>query len=119
VLSASVDYESRPGSSQTSISLPLQEELGAGLSTLVMEKGERLDSLASTITSKGHINATFRVPGLVTIPSEDTEHTFTIAELKLDAAITWATAPKKEARVIFKVRLWLPHDYAYINTMLE
>ena len=43
----------------------------------------------SQVTSTGSVHATFRIPGQTTIPSDDDEHSVTIADLKLDAKVTW------------------------------
>ncbi|KAF5371239.1 hypothetical protein D9758_004294 [Tetrapyrgos nigripes] len=83
----------------------------------------------SQVTSKGSVNATFRVPGFVTIPSAssreeakdsdsggvDHEHTFSITELELDAVVTWAVVPKKEARVMFKAKIVNSSEYTLLN----
>ncbi|KAJ7657604.1 hypothetical protein B0H17DRAFT_1097651 [Mycena rosella] len=42
--------------------------------------------------------ATFRVPGLVTIPCDDAAHNFTIVELSLKAAMSWVSVPKLDAK---------------------
>ena len=55
------------------------------------------------ITSTGLVNATFRVPGRTTIPSDDDEHNVTIADLKLDAKVTWVCVPKVDTRVHLEV----------------
>ena len=55
------------------------------------------------ITSTGSVNATFRIPGRTTIPSDDDEHSVTIADLKLDAKVTWVCVPKADTRVHLEV----------------
>ena len=55
------------------------------------------------ITSTGSVNATFRIPGRTTIPSDDDEHSVTIADLKLDAKVTWVCIPKADTRVHLEV----------------
>ncbi|KAF5371232.1 hypothetical protein D9758_004293 [Tetrapyrgos nigripes] len=83
----------------------------------------------SQVTSKGSVNATFRVPGFVTIPSASSreeakdsnsgggehEHTFSITELELDAVVTWAVVPKKEAKVMFKAKIVNSSEYTLLN----
>jgi hypothetical protein len=56
------------------------------------------------ITSTGSVHATFRIPGQTTIPSDDDEHSVTIADLKLDAKVTWVCIPKADTRVHLEVR---------------
>jgi hypothetical protein len=55
------------------------------------------------VSSKGGISATFRVPGLITIPSDSASHNVTIAQLKLDASMSWVTVPKVDAKTHLKV----------------
>ena len=56
------------------------------------------------ITSTGSVNATFRIPGRTTIPSDDDEHSVTIADLRLDAKLAWVCIPKADTRVHLEVR---------------
>ena len=55
-------------------------------------------------TSTGSVNATFRIPGRTTIPSDDDEHSVTIADLRLDAKLAWVCIPKADTRVHLEVR---------------
>ena len=55
------------------------------------------------VSSKGGISATFRVPGLISIPSDDASHNVTITQLKLDASMSWVTVPKVDAKSHLKV----------------
>lgn len=50
------------------------------------------------VSSKGDINATFSVPGLITIPSDGVSHNVTISELDLDAGMSWVSVPKKSPK---------------------
>ena len=50
------------------------------------------------VSSKGNVTATFQVPGLISVPTDDESHNVTIAELKLDAIMSWVAVPKKEAK---------------------
>ncbi|KAF9258866.1 hypothetical protein L218DRAFT_1004511 [Marasmius fiardii PR-910] len=52
----------------------------------------------SEVTSKGTINATFRVPGIVTIPADSEEHTFT-TRLECCDDLIINSAPKVDTRV--------------------
>jgi hypothetical protein len=56
------------------------------------------------VSSKGNITATFSVPGLMTIPSDNVAHKVTIVKLSLDATMEWVSVPKSEAKVHLKVR---------------
>lgn len=55
------------------------------------------------VSSKGSISATFRVPGLISIPSDGASHNVTIKQLKLDASMSWVTVPKVDAKSHLKV----------------
>ncbi len=63
-----------------------------------------MNYLGSYVNSKGNVSATYRIPGVVTIPSDGTERTFTIVELQLDASMSWVSVPKVDARTHLKVR---------------
>jgi hypothetical protein len=58
----------------------------------------------AAVTSSGNVNATFRVPGLVTIPCDGAAHNFTIVELRPKATMSWVAVPKGEARAHLTVR---------------
>jgi len=65
-----------------------------------------MDYAGLEVISKGNVSvsATFKVPGLVTIPSDGDAHNFTIVQLDLDAEMSWISVPKVDARVHLKVR---------------
>ena len=50
------------------------------------------------VSSKGDISASFSVPGLISIPSDNDSHNVTIVELRLDALMSWISIPKKEVK---------------------
>jgi hypothetical protein len=52
----------------------------------------------AAVMSTGNVNATFRVPGLVTIPCDGAAHNFTIVELRPQAVMSWVAVPKREAK---------------------
>ena len=54
------------------------------------------------VSSKGYVNATFDVPGLINIPSDNVGHNVTIVKLSLDATMNWVCVPKKDTRVHLK-----------------
>jgi hypothetical protein len=103
-----------------SIYKPAPPVSGLNLDSL-LERGERLDSLVdrssalasssrlfykqprAVVTSHGNVNATFRVPGRVTIPCDNEAHNFTIVELELSAVMSWVVVPKKDTRMHLKV----------------
>ena len=57
------------------------------------------------VSTKGNVAATFRVPGLITIPSDGGSYNVTISQLQFDAGLLWYTIPKTDVRVHLKVRL--------------
>lgn len=56
------------------------------------------------VSSKGSISATFKVPGIITIPNDGAVHNVTIVKLNLDASMSWVTVPKIDTKVHLKVR---------------
>lgn len=82
--------------------IPRKDE-SAGIEAPPDTAEEIINSFASITSSKGDISATFQVPGLITIPSDGTAHNVTIAELSLDAVMSWIAVPKKDTRVHLKV----------------
>ena len=56
------------------------------------------------VSSKGNVSATFRVPGMISIPSDGQAHSVTIVQLKLDASMSWISVPKEDAKTHLKVR---------------
>ncbi|EAU80878.2 hypothetical protein CC1G_03054 [Coprinopsis cinerea okayama7 len=54
------------------------------------------------VSSKGNISATFSVPGLMTIPSDNVAHNVTIVKLELDADMEWVSVPKRETKAVVK-----------------
>ena len=57
-----------------------------------------IDNRDFLVSSKGDINASFSVPGLISIPSNNDARNVTIVELALDASMSWISIPKKEAK---------------------
>lgn len=117
----------------------------APASSRILERGENLDALVERagylsaafsapggapppppqmvirqgdVSSKGDISATFSIPGLTDIPSDDAAHKVTIAELKLDASMSWAAVPKKDARIHLKVCLSFSSCEVFVKRLL-
>lgn len=57
----------------------------------------------SNVTSSGNVNATFRVPGLTTVPSNEEDRSVTVADLNLPAVISWLCIPKLGSNVHLEV----------------
>lgn len=62
----------------------------------------------TTVASKGNVNATFEVPGLISIPSDGVAHNVTIVQLQLEATMSWVSVPKKDPNTHLSVRPLLP-----------
>ncbi|KAF8976602.1 hypothetical protein BDQ17DRAFT_1384557, partial [Cyathus striatus] len=58
-------------------------------------------AVATVKNNPGHTHAvtTFEVPGLKTIPSDDTSHKVTIAELELNGELKWVSIPMMDVRM--------------------
>ncbi|KAF5337673.1 hypothetical protein D9758_013000 [Tetrapyrgos nigripes] len=74
----------------------------------------RMVQATSAVSSKGNVSATFQVPGLVTIPSNAGERSFTIVELNLGAAMSWVAVPKEEAKVALKAKIQNSSEYTML-----
>lgn len=70
--------------------------------------------IGATVTSKGNVSATYRVPGRITIPADGTEHTFTIVELNLDASMSWVSVPKVDTKTHLKAKVTNASDYTLL-----
>lgn len=66
------------------------------------------------VSSKGNISATFSVPGLINIPSDNVGHNVTIVKLSLDASLSWLCVPKKDSRVHLKAKIKNASDYTLL-----
>ena len=64
----------------------------------------------SAVSSKGGINATFRVPGTIAIPSDGAAHNVTVAQLDLDAVMSWVAVPKISTKAFVKVSIYLLYN---------
>ncbi|KAK7043145.1 hypothetical protein VNI00_008499 [Paramarasmius palmivorus] len=76
--------------------------------------GPAMDYATSRVESKGSMSATFRVPGLVTIPSDGGERSFTIVELELNALMTWFSIPNIDTRVHLKAKVHNESEYTLL-----
>ena len=63
----------------------------------------RMEHRKLTVMSKGNVSATFQVPGIISIPSDGNAHNVTIAQLKLNATMSWVCVPKVDTKVHLKV----------------
>ncbi|KAK0446772.1 hypothetical protein EV421DRAFT_1791263 [Armillaria borealis] len=70
--------------------------------------------IGSSVTSKGNVSATYRVPGRITIPADGAEHTFTIVQLNLDAFMSWVSVPKVDTKTHLKAKITNASDYTLL-----
>ncbi|KAF7340150.1 hypothetical protein MVEN_01933500 [Mycena venus] len=85
--------------------------------SVAVEKEEELPAMGYTgasVTSKGNVSATFRVPGLVTIPCDNDAHNFTIVELSLKAAMSWVSVPKIDPKTHLNARITNESEYTLL-----
>ncbi|KIY62942.1 hypothetical protein CYLTODRAFT_382970 [Cylindrobasidium torrendii FP15055 ss-10] len=61
--------------------------------------------IGAYVNSKGNVNASFRIPGLVSVPGTGEEKTFTIAEPELEATISWFSIPKADLHTHMKASI--------------
>jgi hypothetical protein len=69
-----------------------------------MAEDQPMEFRGASVTSKGNFSATFRVPGLVSIPSDGEAHNFTIVQLILKAEMSWVSVPKVDTKAHINVR---------------
>jgi len=74
-----------------------------------------MGSAGAAVTSKGNVSATFRVPGLVSIPCDGDAHNFTIVELGLKAAMSWVAVPKIDAKTHLNARITNASEYTLLT----
>ena len=58
-----------------------------------------MPTVVASVTSQGNVNATFRVPGLISIPSDGVSHNVTIVSLKPEAKLAWMAVPSVDTKV--------------------
>jgi len=66
------------------------------------------------VTSKGHVTATFRIPGSTTILSKNEERSVTIASLDLEAKMNWVCIPKGDTRVHLQAAIKNSSEYTFL-----
>jgi len=69
----------------------------------------------AAVTSTGNVSATFRVPGLVTIPCDNATHNFTIVELRPKAVMSWVAVPKREAKTHLTAHITNASEYTLLS----
>jgi len=76
--------------------------------------GEGMGHRGLEVSSKGNVSATFRVPGKISIPSDDEAHAVTIVQLKLDASLSWVSVPKEDTRTHLKAEIKNASEYTFL-----
>ncbi|KAG6876035.1 hypothetical protein C0993_006036 [Termitomyces sp. T159_Od127] len=66
-------------------------------------------------SGKGNASATFKVPGLITIPSDDAAHNVTIVKLSLGAVMSWVCVPKKDVKVHLSAKIKNASQYTLLR----
>ncbi|KAF8959135.1 hypothetical protein BDZ97DRAFT_2078234 [Flammula alnicola] len=79
------------------------------------DAGNVMASRGLLVSSKGDINATFSVPGLITVPSDGASHTVTISELDLDATMSWVSIPKKTPKAHLTAKIKNDSEYTFLR----
>ncbi|KAJ7258784.1 hypothetical protein B0H12DRAFT_1201805 [Mycena haematopus] len=69
----------------------------------------------ASVTSKGNFSATFRVPGMVSIPSDSEAHNFTIVQLSLKAEMSWISVPKVDTKAHINARITNASEYTLLG----
>ncbi|KAF8194400.1 hypothetical protein K438DRAFT_1588438 [Mycena galopus ATCC 62051] len=81
----------------------------------LLEEMEPMDYSGAAVTSKGNFSATFRVPGIVTIPSDGEAHNFTIVQLSLKAEMSWISVPKVDTKAHIQARITNASEYTLLS----
>lgn len=58
---------------------------------------------AVSISNKGSVTATFRIPGYISVPSDTQQHNVTISTFEFKARLLWRTVPKANVRAYMEV----------------
>ncbi|KAG6918187.1 hypothetical protein DXG01_015975 [Tephrocybe rancida] len=89
-----------------------EEDMASSYASDVTDQNlDGMGAYDSHISSKGHVNATFQVPGSITIAGDGYSHGVTISELKLNVAITWFSVPKLDTSVFLEAKITNSSEY--------
>ncbi|KAF8148202.1 hypothetical protein B0H34DRAFT_833314 [Crassisporium funariophilum] len=69
---------------------------------------------SAEVSSKGNVAATFRVPGLITVPSDSQKHNVSITQLEFNARLIWYAIPKLDTRTHLKAKFKNDSEYTFI-----
>jgi uncharacterized protein (TIGR02231 family) len=68
----------------------------------------------AVVDSRGTVSATFRVPGMISIPSDGDAHNVTITQLALNAKMSWICVPKEDTRVHLNAKVKNASEYTLL-----
>ncbi|KAI3622101.1 mucoidy inhibitor a [Moniliophthora roreri] len=105
---------SKKAATKTSECVYAEEESDDDMGFQLFDDDTPMDVATASVNANSGMNPSFRVPGLVTIPSHGGERTFTIVELKLDALITWFSIPKVDTKVHLKAKVNNDSEYTLL-----
>ncbi|RDB15252.1 Protein F37C4.5 [Hypsizygus marmoreus] len=77
--------------------------------------GPQIYSKGEALLSKGSANATFHVPGIITIPADGVAHNVTIAKLNLDATMSWVCVPKRDTKTYLNANVKNASQYTLLR----
>ncbi|KAF8891549.1 hypothetical protein CPB85DRAFT_1566203 [Mucidula mucida] len=101
-----------------SIALPTMSLEKSRYDPTIEDSYAQMEYREVTVTSQGNVNATFTIPGLVSVPSDGELHTFTIATLDLQAELSWVAVPSKDTKVHLKVFSVLETNYIKLSLVV-
>ncbi|KAJ7119770.1 hypothetical protein C8R44DRAFT_706692 [Mycena epipterygia] len=112
--------KSAPGGSQPGVEMSKRRYRRAAPPSSESEEEDRDSHMpmgfrGASVTSKGNVSATFRVPGLVSIPSDGEAHNFTIVELNLKATMSWVSVPKIDTKAHITARITNASEYTLLS----
>ncbi|KAH8810147.1 hypothetical protein DL96DRAFT_554664 [Flagelloscypha sp. PMI_526] len=76
--------------------------------------GAAMNHRVVEVTSKGDVNASFGIPGTVSIPSDGDSHNITIVKLELPLEREWVSVPRKEVSVHMMAKIRNESEYTML-----
>ncbi|KAL0960745.1 hypothetical protein HGRIS_005769 [Hohenbuehelia grisea] len=70
---------------------------------------------AHVASSNTSIVATFKIPGLINVPSDQEQHSVIIAQLDLDADLSWIVVPKKDTRAHLQASIKNTSQFTFLH----
>ncbi|KAF9492716.1 hypothetical protein BDN71DRAFT_1420435 [Pleurotus eryngii] len=69
----------------------------------------------TVVANQGSLNASFRVPGCIAVPSDGEVHTVTVVELQLEATMAWIGIPRAVPKVHIKAKIKNSSNFPLLN----